>query len=63
LAVVGDDVFFSQKDRAQKFNSFKQPGFAGGVVCHNASKKSLEGSLCESKSSEYELGVLIVFTG
>jgi len=63
LAVVGDDVLFSQKDRSQKFNSFKQPGFAGGVVCHVASMSSVEGSLCERKSSKHELGALIVFTG
>ncbi len=63
LAVVGDDVLFSQKDRAQKFNSFKQPRFAGGVVCHVASNSYLKGSLCECKSSEHELGLLIVFTG
>jgi len=36
LAVVGNDVLFCFEDGAQQFNSCKQPGFAGGVVCHGA---------------------------
>ena len=63
LAVVGDDVLFRLKDGAQEFNSCKQPGFAGGVVCHVALICTVEESLCEVKSSRGELGVLIVFTG
>ena len=63
LAVVGDDVLFCLKDGAQEFNSCKQPGFAGGVVCHVALICTVEESLCKFKSSRSELGGLIVFTG
>ena len=63
LAVVGDDVLFRLKDGAQEFNSCKQPGFAGGVVCHVALICIVEVSLCEMESSRNELGGLIIFTG
>ena len=63
LAVVGDDELFCLKDGAQEFNSCKQPGFAGGVVCHVALICTVEESLCEVESSRGELGGLIVFTG
>ncbi len=62
LAVVGDDVFLCLKDRTQKFNSCKQPGFSGRVVCHVASMGIVEQSLCKDKSSEHEPSRLIVFT-
>ena len=62
LAVVGDDVLFRLKDGAQEFNSCKQPGFTGGVVCHVALICTVEESLCELESSRDELGGLIVFT-
>lgn len=62
LAVVGDDVLFCLKDGAQEFNSCKQPGFAGGVVCHVALICTLEESLCEMESSRGEPYELIVFT-
>ena len=63
LAVVGDDVLFCLEDGAQEFNSCKEPGFAGGVVCHVALICTVEESLCEVESSRGELGGLIVFTG
>ena len=62
LAVVGDDVLFCLKDGAQEFNSCKQPGFAGGVVCHVSLNCTVYESLCEVESSTGELGGLIVFT-
>ena len=62
LAVIGDDVFLCLKDWTQKFNSCKQPGFAGRVVCHVASMGIVERSLCKDKSSEGEPSRLIVFT-
>jgi len=63
LAVARDDVLFCLKDGAQEFNSCKQPGFAGSVVCHVALICTVEESLCEVESSTGELGGLIVFTG
>ena len=62
LAIVGDDVLLCLEDGAQQFNSCKQPGFAGGVVCHVALICTVEESLCEVESSTGELGGLIVFT-
>ena len=62
LAVVGDDVLFCLEDRAQEFNSCKQPRFARGVVCHVALICTVEESLCVVESSAGELGGLIVFT-
>ena len=62
LAVVGDDVLFCLKDGAQEFNSCKQPGFTGGMVCHVALICTVDESLCEVESSTGELGGLIVFT-
>ena len=62
LAVVGDDVLFCLKDGAQEFNSCKQPGFAGGVICHVALICTVEDSLCKAQSSRGELVELIVFT-
>ena len=62
LAIVGDDVLLCLEDGAQQFNSCKQPGFAGGVVCHVALICTVEESLCEVESSRGELGGLIVFT-
>jgi hypothetical protein len=56
-------VLFCLKDGAQEFNSCKQPGFAGGVVCHVALICTVEESLCEVESSRGELGGLVVFTG
>ena len=62
LAVVGNDVLFCLKDGAQEFNSCKQPGFAGGVVCHVSLNCTVDESLCEVESSTDELEGLIVFT-
>ena len=62
LAIVGDDVLLCLEDGAQQFNSCKQPGFAGGVVCHVALICTVEESLCEVESSRDELVELIVFT-
>jgi hypothetical protein len=62
LAVVRDDVLFCLEDGTQEFNSFKQPGFACGVVCHVALICTVEESLCKVESSRVELGGLIVFT-
>ena len=56
LAIVGDDVLFCLEDGAQEFNSCKQPGFTGGVVCHVALICTVEESLCELESSRDELG-------
>jgi hypothetical protein len=63
LAVVGDDVLFCLEDWAQEFNSGKQPGFAGGVICHVALICTVERSLCALESSRREPGGLIFFTG
>ena len=62
LALVGDDVLFCLEDGAQKFNSCKQPGFAGGVICHVALICTVEDSICKAQSSRSELVELIVFT-
>jgi hypothetical protein len=62
LAVVGDDVLFCLEDGAQEFNSCKQPGFAGGVICHVALICTVEDSICKAQSSRSELVELIVFT-
>jgi hypothetical protein len=63
LAIIGNDVLFFFEARAQEFNSCKQPGFAGGVICHVALICTVERSLCAIESSTDELGELIVFTG
>ena len=42
LAVPRDDVLLFFKDGSQQFNSCKQPGFAGGVVCHGALVVTME---------------------
>jgi hypothetical protein len=55
-------VLFCLEDGAQEFNSCKQPGFAGVVVCHVALICTVEESLCEAESSGGELWGLIVFT-
>jgi hypothetical protein len=42
LAVTRDDVMLFFEDGSQQFNSCKQPGFAGGVVCHGALVVTME---------------------
>jgi hypothetical protein len=42
LAVVRNNVLLFFKDGSKQFNSCKQPGFAGGVVCHGALVVTME---------------------